>query len=318
MSGTRRQSGFPGILVTCFLQRRRLRRLHAVAYPMIIIGDGPGVMPRRWAMHRSFGPGKMVASALLLVLVLVGCDLEGKYHPPLLPIEFTLSGDGSITVNASRQIVTPLGTFSVEASESKKIQAPANGTLLVVRQTVLGKARDSLYNIHVADKLRFLLDGKSDMATERNIVTLNLGGDVHGIRIQNVQQVKTAPQYEAKKVRKLPPVPKVDPSAQATPGPCRSISAIPSRTAARTAPATPSRPPSATPFKASATPSALAPDTVSTMPCSLPTRTPSTTPSGTVSPTRTPSTTPSGTPSRTQSPNPSRSSGSQQEDGILG
>ncbi|WP_131785704.1 hypothetical protein [Protofrankia symbiont of Coriaria ruscifolia] len=259
-------------------------------------------------MHRSFGPGKMIVSALVLALVLVGCDLQGKYHPPLLPIEFTLSGDGSITVNASRQIVTPLGIFSVEASESKKVQAPADGALLVVRRTVLGKARDSLYGIHIADKLRFLLDGTSDMTTEQNVVTLNLGGEVHGIRIQNVQQVKSAPKYAAKKVKKLPPAPKTDPSVSATTGPCQSISATPSRTPSKTPSAVPSRLPSATPpSKALTTPSTPAPDASSTTPCASPGRTPSGTPSGTRSPKGTPFATPSGTPTRTPSRNPSPS-----------
>ncbi|WP_239395583.1 hypothetical protein, partial [Frankia sp. CiP3] len=169
-------------------------------------------------MHRSlgrqlfsrwfFGVGKVVAAALALVLPLAGCLVTGTVQLPFLPVELAISSDGSITLSASSQIVTPLGTFRLQVSGAKNIHAPSDGTLLVIRHPVRGVAMDSFYGIHLPDKLRFVLDGDSSITTNRNVVTLNLRNNVHGIRIQNVQQAKSAPKYATQQVRVLPPAPK--------------------------------------------------------------------------------------------------------------
>ncbi len=244
--------------------------------------------------NRSFGVGKSVGSALALTLLLVGCELAGTYQPPLLPFELTLASDGSITWSAKSEIVTPLGTFGVQTSGSKKIQAPPGGTLLVVRHPIRGVAMDSVFGIHVADKLRFLTDGDSAITTNRNVVTLNLRSNVHGVRIQNVQQVKSAPQYATQQVKVLPPAPKAAAPTASPTGP-GSSSGSPTVGACQPAP-TPIPAPSA-PSPASCAVSTIVP---SVDPSKSAAATPSRTPSAT--PAATPSAAPAATPSKALSP----------------
>ncbi|WP_322756401.1 hypothetical protein [Frankia sp. Cas3] len=184
--------------------------------------------------------------------------------------------------------MTPLGTFGVQTSGSKKMQAPPDGTLLVVRHSIRGVAMDSVFGIHVPDKLRFLTDGDSAITTNRNVVTLNLRSNVHGVRIQNVQQVKAAPQYATQQVKVLPPAPKA---------------AAPS--ASPTGPGSPSASPTVAACQPAPTP---APNAPSPAPCAVSTIVLSVGPTGSAAatPSQAPSTTSAATPSKAPAATPSK------------
>jgi hypothetical protein len=88
------------------------------------------------------------------------------YQPPLLPITLTVGLDGSISVTASRTIVTDLGAFSIEggeivntANDEPLSPKPADVTRLVVCVDK-GDKHCRVYQIDSGRQMRVLINGK--------------------------------------------------------------------------------------------------------------------------------------------------------------
>lgn len=177
--------------------------------------------------------GAIVAVCLVL---LAGCQLT--YKPILLPIEISVSSDGSIEIAASAGIATPIGDFSL-GTPLASFHIPPGESLLVIRRVVhvvegiaahgnitepsvqllsvetasgqeggaSGPAttKDYLVVIKTAHKLRFLVDGPSHLGSPRsNIAVLSISGGVKGIRVEDIQGDSSAPRFSVTQMSPLP------------------------------------------------------------------------------------------------------------------
>ncbi|MFC9973816.1 hypothetical protein ACFVH6_23250 [Spirillospora sp. NPDC127200] len=151
---------------------------------------------------------RTLAVALAFPVLLTACEGPGggpevAYRPPLLPIELTLDSSGNIGVKASPHIVTPVGSFSLQQSLAHR-QALPSETLLIIRRTVRGVARDYLIKIKRSMKMTFLVNGEYEFRAEGNVALLKPRPGVSGIRVQDDQKDRSAPRYAAKRVQTLP------------------------------------------------------------------------------------------------------------------
>jgi hypothetical protein len=93
-----------------------------------------------------------ISLALLLVLPMAACGSRTEagvaYKPPLIPIQVKIGLDGSISFDLDKTIVTPIGTFSLEAGIAVNRDVPRGSTLLIIRHRQAGVVVDDLYEIH--------------------------------------------------------------------------------------------------------------------------------------------------------------------------
>lgn len=144
------------------------------------------------------------AGALLLSLVLTSCTPPGAgplvdetavgtcdrlyanlgYRPPFLPVTFTIGLDGTISVGVSPQIVTPIGTFSVEAGVSNSLDAEPASTALIVRHRKDGRLVDDAFRI-CEDKVVISLNGETIVEVSNGHVFVDASnGDVRSIDVR--------------------------------------------------------------------------------------------------------------------------------------
>jgi len=150
-----------------------------------------------------------------------------SFHPDLLPFEISLDTDGNMEVSFdSDLIVTPVGTFSVNAPLACSKIASTGGMLLVISRVVhdvtgllahpgrdggdaellrynvgageatAGSARDvqavTLIKINYSAGMTFAVDGPATLTENDNIAQLSLGSGVTGIRIAKSQGSQTS------------------------------------------------------------------------------------------------------------------------------
>ena len=150
-----------------------------------------------------------------------------SFHPDLLPFEISLDTDGNIEVSFdSDLIVTPVGTFSVDAPLACKNIVSNGGMLLVISRVVhdvtgllahpgrdggdaellrynvgageatAGSAQDvqavTLIKINYSAGMTFAVDGPATLTENDNIAQLSLGSGVTGIRIAKSQGSQTS------------------------------------------------------------------------------------------------------------------------------
>jgi len=88
--------------------------------------------------------------ALGLSIVACGSGTEAGigYKPPLIPLQIKIGLDGSVSFELNKTIVTPIGTFSLEAGIALHRDVPQGSTLLIIRHRQAGVLADDLYEIH--------------------------------------------------------------------------------------------------------------------------------------------------------------------------
>src|SRR2546430_10012852 len=61
-----------------------------------------------------------------------------SYKPPFVPVIFAINSNGTISIQGNYSIVTPVGTFGLEANVSDTLQPIDNAFLLVIRHHQIG------------------------------------------------------------------------------------------------------------------------------------------------------------------------------------
>jgi hypothetical protein len=80
-----------------------------------------------------------VAAALAISASGAGCGIGSSvtdsagYQPPFLPVIITIDSAGNISIHGKLSVVTPAGTFFLEANISKALAPVADTTLLVIK-----------------------------------------------------------------------------------------------------------------------------------------------------------------------------------------
>ena len=115
------------------------------------------------------------------------------YHPPFIPVTFTINSKGEVAVQTGASITTPLGTFSIDAEEATKIQ-PQDGTLLVIiRHQQSGKTVDTAYRITTGnDEVIVTTNGLTTIGVTNNSVTIDISkGDIRSIEVKSANSDTT-------------------------------------------------------------------------------------------------------------------------------
>jgi hypothetical protein len=110
---------------------------------------------------------RLVTFALVVVVLLAGSactDTELGYE--IGPVAFSIGTDGKIDVELGQRLVTPIGVFSVRSGntvgldEALAQDKAGPGLLVIIRQTVDGELRDSVFEVRTGQRLRLELDGE--------------------------------------------------------------------------------------------------------------------------------------------------------------
>ncbi|GAA1234858.1 hypothetical protein GCM10009665_26300 [Kitasatospora nipponensis] len=138
---------------------------------------------------RGRSPVGFVATAWLLATVtLVGCGTHGRaaanWKPPFLPITFSIDTDGSISVQASAEVVTPVGFFSVEGDASRALHPPNGSTFVILRHKVQGSLVDDVYRIKSDQEMIAEIDGRTTIRINSHDLFIDAsGGTIHKLTI---------------------------------------------------------------------------------------------------------------------------------------
>src|SRR2546421_84236 len=95
------------------------------------------------------------------------------YKPPFAPIIFTIDSSGNISIQGDASIVTAIGTFSLTADVSAKLQPTDNTILLIIRHQQNGSVVDTAYQINSQQEVTVVLDGKSTIRVTNKRVTID-------------------------------------------------------------------------------------------------------------------------------------------------
>ncbi|MFC0105264.1 RICIN domain-containing protein [Kibdelosporangium aridum] len=107
-----------------------------------------------------------VVRGVVAVFVLAGCT-EGTVgvQPVGLPVEFSINSNGEIAVSQSRQIVTPLGTFTFEVAAKKSLVGSSSMTMLAINHYVGNELVQSRYSLDVeSEVLKVCISGQAEVS----------------------------------------------------------------------------------------------------------------------------------------------------------
>jgi hypothetical protein len=114
----------------------------------------------------------IACSQALLLPFFVSCASDSStsatnvslsYTPPFLPISFSISSDGNISVKGNLSIVTPLGTFDIGVDVSSSLKPDDHTLDVVIRHLDKGSPVDTAYAIQT---------GQSEVVVVTNGTTL--------------------------------------------------------------------------------------------------------------------------------------------------
>ncbi len=124
-------------------------------------------------------------SKIVFLFVLLGLSnsflyaegLDITYKTPIIPLEFTFSSNG-IDVRASKEIITPFGTFGIGYNEylwKKRSDYQENYTYVVIVD--MNVKKEHIYKINGGKKLVLQSEGRSNIEITKNrvIITLEKG-----------------------------------------------------------------------------------------------------------------------------------------------
>ncbi|WP_347176942.1 choice-of-anchor D domain-containing protein [Parafrankia sp. EAN1pec] len=159
---------------------------------------------------------RRAAGFLLAVVVLVGASAcQAEYKPPFAPIVFAIDENGNIDVSASRDLVTPIGTFTISESVALPRDVPSDRTLMILRHKVAGELKDAWFTLLAAVNLHFSVDGANRLVpqAEENVALLEVTGPATGV-VAEATDDDSGDRFESEQVEVLPEVPEdTDPSA---------------------------------------------------------------------------------------------------------
>lgn len=129
---------------------------------------------------------------ITMILFVSGCgDFSASggvsYQPPFAPIIFTLNSNGIITIQGNASIVTPLGTFAIDANVSDTLQPEDNALLVIIRYNQKGTVVDTAYKIATQQEVIVVLDAKTTLQiTNKRILIDASKGTVKTIEVKGV------------------------------------------------------------------------------------------------------------------------------------
>lgn len=99
----------------------------------------------------------------LAALVIVGMGVGGfqlalsiTYHPPFIPITFSIDSDGHVSMNAASSIATPAGDFDISADPANHLQIPDNGILMTIQHLLNGKTKVATFQVHEDESVKII------------------------------------------------------------------------------------------------------------------------------------------------------------------
>jgi hypothetical protein len=129
--------------------------------------------------------------AVVALLVCVGCGagtsagIEFGYTTPFLPITITIDNHGDIAVHGSADIVTPVGTFSIDADVTKAMASQSGATLLIIRHRNNGTVVDTVYTVQT-QQITVVLNGRVTLTVTNGRVFVDASkGQVLSITIRS-------------------------------------------------------------------------------------------------------------------------------------
>lgn len=149
---------------------------------------------------------RLVTLVLVAVVMLTGSactDAELGYE--IGPVAFSIGTDGEIEVELGQRLVTPIGVFSVRSGATHGLdealaQGEADpGLLVIIRQTVDGELRDSVFRVRTGQRLRLELDGEVLQQIERDRILVHPqpGATLRILPLEAVEPTTAAePEYQ--------------------------------------------------------------------------------------------------------------------------
>jgi hypothetical protein len=120
-------------------------------------------------------------------MVFSGCSVLGQvgYRPPFLPITFLIDNLGHISIQGSASIVTEVGEFSLNVSDT--VNPPDDGFLVIIRHLHDGEISDAVYQIHSGDdEVDVTVDGHIELQITNKRVTIDASqGQVQSVVVRN-------------------------------------------------------------------------------------------------------------------------------------
>jgi hypothetical protein len=138
---------------------------------------------------RSVARAACLVVAVLLVMVIGSASTRAStkadggvgYKPPILPVKLSMDSNGKISISGDKELVTPIGTFSIGATYS--LPHNESGTIYVVlRNRRLGD--DFIYEVRTGEgEFNAVVNGRTVIHVKDDRVTI----DVTDAAVETIQ-----------------------------------------------------------------------------------------------------------------------------------
>lgn len=138
--------------------------------------------------------GRQMALFLALITVLLnGCHgdsrvetgIKGEYKPPFVPVQISVSTNGSLSLDLTQSIVTPIGTFSIAENVSVNRPPVLSTVLLVIRHKVKSAIIDEAFQVDAED-ITVVLDGETNLRVSNKRIFVDASkGTVRKIEVKS-------------------------------------------------------------------------------------------------------------------------------------
>ena len=126
---------------------------------------------------------KMKLFGLLFIIALgcTSCATRFTYEPPYIPIQFQIDLDGNISIQAEKEIRTPLGEFGFESGMPPSVD---QGLLIIFHDN--RQEQDRVYHLCTeGDEFSAIINGKTVIQITRRKITIDISdGTVESVEIK--------------------------------------------------------------------------------------------------------------------------------------
>jgi hypothetical protein len=132
--------------------------------------------------------------ATSLMASLAACSSSASvgaaYQLPFIPVQFSISSSGQISVALTDSVVTPYGTFSVSADVAKTLRPSTGLYWLIIRHKRSGALVDSVYEIYTDQKIIVVLDGRTTIQFTNQSCFIDASSASASVRVQSGSMVE--------------------------------------------------------------------------------------------------------------------------------
>lgn len=138
-------------------------------------------------------PSLLVVVLALVMPLLAACSedvaLRLEYDPVFLPVSFAIDTNGSISISGRSSLITPIGSFAVDAGVS--LSKDDDCLYVIFRDNKQGETGfDTVYKLdHPDDSLQVLLDGETALQFSQRQVLIDITkGSVREVKFVEGEQ----------------------------------------------------------------------------------------------------------------------------------